>query len=146
VSLSLLPSGRLLYRPRSVCKDLLPAMQEHREELVGSASTRRHSLTADEAMRLPSPFASAGMYVFARLDLLGDVVCLASDNAELDTDELRHFQGRVVYRMKEIRRLLAILLAGAETSEQGTSSRADVEAVLLIHDVKKVFGGEMVLE
>lgn len=85
-------------------------------------------------MRL-SKFATAGLLLAVHLpQLKGEVVWLASDNTPLALDALGHYQGRVVYRAREWQHLYALRVRG----------ELDDIGLRLIHEAKKVFGGEVI--
>lgn len=82
-----------------------------------------------------SEFARAGLLLAVRLPLLGETVWLASDNAKIEADARGHLKGCVVYRAHEWAHLVECVARGM-----------DLRDLRLIHEAKKVFGGELLPE
>lgn len=83
-----------------------------------------------------SQFAQAGLLISVRPSLFpGELIWLASDNASFEADKMGHYQGRVVYRAREWRQLWG-----------DTRRGMDEPALRLIHEAKKIFGGDLLTE
>lgn len=103
---------------------------------VRSQQMQRHKIGNPPscARRRLSEFASAGELLPVRLSLLnGEIIYLASDNTPIDTSGASQHQGHVVYRAREWAKLYV-------WRKQG---HLDDAAFRLVHEAKKVFGGEI---
>jgi hypothetical protein len=114
-------------------------LRRHKPALLAalSAGPARIRAAPDLAALRLSEFACAGAHLTVRLPALGGaLVCLASDNAEMETDARGHWREQVVFRAREWRHLYRLQAAG----------QLDDDALRLIHETKRTFGGELMDE
>lgn len=122
-------SGGIHYRARSgrLPLPVRETILQHKAELL-------QQLKTVPALSLClSDFALAGLLLPVYLPPVGELIWLASDNAPIPVDADGLHKGRVIYYAREWRALYALRIRGD----------LDDESLRLLHEAKKVFGGEL---